>query len=70
MTNSNKSDDANSTNLQHFQIPKGHLPPRIARVTQEGSYGLILVFNDGTYAMYPVEELLELRPHRATVEER
>jgi len=41
----------------------------IASVTTEGSYGLVVIFTDGTYAMYPVEELLELRPHRESVQE-
>jgi hypothetical protein len=40
----------------------------IIRVEQDGPDGLIVTFSDRTFGAYVVEELLELRPHRETVQ--
>jgi hypothetical protein len=37
---------------------------KINSVEQDGAYGLIVTFSDGTTGAYVIEELLELRPHR------
>jgi hypothetical protein len=42
-------------------------PISILSVGQEEDYGITLTFSDGTMARYPVEELLELRPHREPI---
>ena len=56
-------------NPRQFPHTREGVPsPGIASVNAEGSYGLIVAFIDGTYAMYPVEELMELRPHREKLE--
>lgn len=41
---------------------------KIVRVEVEGDDGLIVTFSDATVAAYVVEELLELRPHRESIE--
>jgi hypothetical protein len=40
----------------------------IIRVEKDGSDGIIVTFSDGTFGAYVVLELLELRPHRETVQ--
>jgi hypothetical protein len=40
----------------------------IIRVEEDGPDGIIVTFSDGTFGAYVVEELLELRPHRETVQ--
>jgi hypothetical protein len=40
----------------------------IADVDSEDENGLILTFSDGTFAEYPLCELLELRPNRLSTE--
>ena len=45
-------------------------PITILRVEQEEDYGITVTFSDGTVARYPVEELLELRPHRDPIIEK
>jgi hypothetical protein len=42
---------------------------RILKVDKDGEDGLIVTFSDGTVSGYVAEELLDLRPHRETVEE-
>jgi hypothetical protein len=40
----------------------------IIRVEEDGPGGFIVTFSDRTFGAYVVEELLELRPHRETVQ--
>jgi hypothetical protein len=40
----------------------------IIRVEKDGPDGIIVTFSDGTFGANVVEELLELRPHRETVQ--
>jgi hypothetical protein len=42
---------------------------QISSVQKDGKDGVIVTFTDGTMGAYVVEELLELRPFRETVEE-
>jgi hypothetical protein len=42
---------------------------RILKVELDRNDGLIVTFSDGTTAGYVAEELIDLRPHRETVEE-
>ena len=40
----------------------------VVRVEQGGEVGVVVTFSDGTVAGYAVEELLSMRPIRATAE--
>jgi hypothetical protein len=40
----------------------------IIRVEEDGPDGIIVTFSDRTFGAYVVEEILELRPHRETVQ--
>ena len=60
--------DAPANRRQFRPTREVALPKGIASVTMEGPYGLVVTFTDATYAMYPVEELLELRPHRESLQ--
>jgi hypothetical protein len=40
----------------------------IIHVEEDGPDGIAVMFSDGTFGAYVVEELLELRPHRETVQ--
>jgi len=42
-------------------------PIHIVSVEQDGEFGILVTFSDGTTAGYIAEELLELRPSREHV---
>ena len=44
------------------------MPVRIVEVEKDGDDGAIVTFSDGTIGAYVVEELLELRPYRESVD--
>jgi hypothetical protein len=56
-------------NLARVYTPPMISEIQISSVQKDGKDGVIVTFTDGTMGAYVVEELLELRPFRETVEE-